>query len=140
MAIEISNALTITDEIIKRLEKETLRDRILIIKLFGFLEKGKTSDIDFARLEHYAKKQGAYVFLKSTAKLQIAEQEVTFDFTDTQDMEQQIVHTFEEKHPNPLNNYIAPLLKSLHVEKGEDEKSSVFEERFIAEARRTLSL
>lgn len=140
MAIEISNALTITDEIIKRLEKEVLRDRILIIKLFGFLEKGKTSDIDFAKLEHYAKKQGAYVFLKSTAKLQMAEQEVTFDLSDTQDMEQQIVHKFEEGHPNPLNSYIFPLLRSLQMEKGEDEKSSVFEERLVAEARRTLSL
>lgn len=140
MAIEISNALTITDEIIKRLEKEVLRDRILIIKLFGFLEKGKTSDIDFAKLEHYAKKQGAYVFLKSTAKLQMAEQEVTFDLSDTQDMEQQIVHKFEEGHPNPLNSYIFPLLRSLQMEKGEDERSSVFEERLVAEARRTLSL
>ncbi len=140
MTIEITNALIVTEEILKRLEKESLRDKILIVKLYGFLEKGKTSDIDFTKIESYAKKQGAYVFLKSTTKLQMAEQEITFDFSDTQDMEQQIIHKFEEGHPNALNAYIFPLIKSLQIEKGEDEKSSVFEERLIAENRKILTL
>lgn len=140
MTVEITNALTVTEEILKRLEKENLRDRILIVKLFGFLEKGKTSDIDFTKLENYAKKQGAYVFLKSTAKLQVAEQEITFDFSDTVDMEQQIINKFEESHPSPLNAYIFSLVKSLQMEKGEDEKSAVFEERLVAEARKIIEL
>ncbi len=140
LTIEITNALTVTEEILKRLEKEQLRDRILIIKLYGFLEKGKTSDIDFTRLENYAKKQGAYVFLKSTAKLQVAEQEITFDFSDTQDMEQHIIHKFVEGHPSALNPYIFPLIRSLQIEKGEDEKSLVFEERLVTETRKILSL
>ena len=140
MTIEITNALRVTEEILKRLEKESLRDKILIVKLYGFLEKGKTSDIDFTKIENYAKKQGAYVFLKSTTKLQMAEQEITFDFSDTQDMEQQIIHKFEEGHPNSLNTYIFPLIKTLQMEKGEDEKSSVFEERLIAENRKILTL
>ena len=140
MTIEITNALRVTEEILKRLEKESLRDKILIVKLYGFLEKGKTSDIDFTKIENYAKKQGAYVFLKSTTKLQMAEQEITFDFSDTQDMEQQIIHKFEESHPNSLNTYIFPLIKTLQMEKGEDEKSSVFEERLIAENRKILTL
>ncbi len=140
MTIEITNALTVTEEILKRLEKENLRDRILIIKLYGFLEKGKTSDIDFTKLENYAKKQGAYVFLKSTAKLQMAEQEITFDFSDTLDMEQHIIRKFEEGHPSALNAYIFPLVKSLQIEKGEDEKTAVFEERLVAETRKILGL
>src|SRR3989344_4832491 len=45
LAIESSNALTLTDEIIKRLGSESLQDKIVIIKLYGFLEQGKTSDI-----------------------------------------------------------------------------------------------
>ena len=140
MTIEITNALTVTEEILKRLEKETLRDRIIIVKLYGFLEKGKTSDIDFTKLEAYAKKQGAYVFLKSTTKLQVAEQEITFDFSDTHDMEHQIIRKFEEGHPNVLNTHIISLLRSLQIEKGEDEKSAVFEERLITETRKILSL
>ena len=140
MTIEITNALTVTEEILKRLEKETLRDRIIIVKLYGFLEKGKTSDIDFTKLEAYAKKQGAYVFLKSTTKLQVAEQEITFDFSDTHDMENQIIRKFEEGHPNVLNTHIISLLRSLQIEKGEDEKSAVFEERLITETRKILSL
>ena len=140
MTIEITNALTVTEEILKRLEKETLRDRIIIVKLYGFLEKGKTSDIDFTKLEAYAKKQGAYVFLKSTTKLQVAEQEITFDFSDTHDMENQIIRKFEEGHPNVLNTHIISLLRSLQMEKGEDEKSAVFEERLVTETRKILSL
>src|SRR3989338_706282 len=140
MTIEITNALTVTEEILKRLEKETIRDRIIIVKLYGFLEKGKTSDIDFTKLEAYAKKQGAYVFLKSTTKLQVAEQEITFDFSDTHDMENQIIRKFEEGHPNVLNTHIISLLRSLQMEKGEDEKSAVFEERLVTETRKILSL
>lgn len=140
LAVEITNALTATEDIIKRFEKETTKDSIVILKLFGFLEKGKTSDIDFTKLENHAKKQGAYVLLKSTSKVQMAEQEILVDIADTGDMEQQIIKKFEETHPNPLNPFIFPLLKSLQIEKAEDEKSIVFEERLIAEARKIIEV
>ena len=140
LTVEVTNALTATEEIIARLSKEALKGAIIILKLYGFLEKGKTSDIDFTKIENYVRKQGAYVFLKSTTKLQVAEQEITLDLSDTPDMEQQIIRKFEEGHPSPLNSLISPLLKSLQIEKGEDEKISVFEERLVSESRRIIGI
>ncbi len=140
LTVEITDALTGTEVILKSLQQENVRDKIVILKLFGFLEKGKTSNIDFSKIENYLSKQGAYVFLKSTAKLQIAEQEITIEVADTEDMEQQIIQKFEESNPSTLNALVSPLLRSLQIEKGEDEKSAVFEERLLAEARRILNL
>ena len=140
LTLEITNALTITDEILKRLEHETLRDRIVILKLYGFLEKGRSSDIDFTKIENAVRKQGAYVFLKSTTKLQMAEQELMIELSDNTDIEQQIISKYAESHPSPFNPLIFPLLKSLQMEKGEEEKSAVFEERLISETRKIVNL
>ena len=140
LAVEITDAFAGTDAIIKRLQEEAVRDKVVILKLYGFLEKGKTADIDFAKIENYLVKQGAYVLLKSTAKLQTAEQELTIEVSDAGDMEQQIIQRFEESNQDPLNQIIFPLLRSLQVEKGEEEKSAVFEERLLSEARKILSV
>ena len=46
---------------------------MIILKLSGVLEKGKTADIDFSKIEKFVKEQGAYVLLKSTTHLHAAE-------------------------------------------------------------------
>lgn len=140
LAIEVTDALTATDEIIAKLDKESVRDTIVILKIYGFLERGKTTDIDFAKIENYTLKRGAYVFLKSTTKLAVAEHEITIDVSDSLDMEQQIIKKYEESNPSPLNPLVSPLFKSLQVEKAEDEKSLVFEERLVSEVRKIMSL
>src|SRR3989344_1353386 len=140
LAIESSNALTLTDEIIKRLGSESLQDKIVIIKLYGFLEHGKTSDIDFSRIEDYVKKQGVYVLLKSTAKLQVAEQEILIDLSDSVNIEEHILKKFSDSNPGKFNDLIFPLFKSLQIDKGEDEKSAVFEDRLLTEVRKILQI
>ncbi len=140
LAIESSNALTLTDEIIKRLGSESLQDKIVIIKLYGFLEQGKTSDIDFSRIEDYVKKQGVYVLLKSTAKLQVAEQEILIDLSDSVNIEEHILKKFSDSNPSKFNDLIFPLFKSLQIDKGEDEKSAVFEDRLLTEVRKILQI
>jgi len=140
ITLEISNSLKATEDILKLLENEDILDKIIILKLQGFLEIGKTSDIDFTKIENYTKQKGAYVLLKSTSKLQMTEKEVIIDFNDSSEIEVQIAKKFEDSNPHKLNFLISPLMKSLQIEKTEDEKSAVFEERLVSETRKVLNI
>jgi DNA repair protein SbcD/Mre11 len=137
---EIKNALVATEEIISSLDKENLQDRIVIIKLSGLIEKGKSSDIDFNKIEAFIKNKRAYVLLKSTSKLFASESDVKFESLDSLHYEEQIIKSFEEKNPNKFNKFIPQLIKALQIDKSDDEKNSVFEERLISESKKILNL
>jgi hypothetical protein len=137
-SLEIKDALSATNEILNSLEKENLKDKIVILKLKGILENGKVSDINFFKIEQYIKKKGAYVFLKNTSNLISSEQEILIEFSDTQDLEKRIIEEFEKNHAHKLNSLIFPLFKTLQMEKKEEEKADVFEDRLISEIKKFL--
>lgn len=139
-SLEIKNSLSATDQIIEMFDKETISDKIVILRLYGVLETGKISDIDFHKIEASLKKRGCYVFLKSTSKLHIAESDLKIDLGDSITLESQIINKFQENNPHKFNQLIESLMKSLQIEKNDDEKSQVFEERIISEAKKTLSI
>lgn len=138
--LEVKDALRATDEIIASLEKENLYDTIVIVKLYGLLEKGKLSDIDFSKIEAHVKKNNAFVLLKSTSKIHMPDSELKFDILDSGNLEQEIVKKFENTNPGKFNFFIDPLMKALQVEKQDDEKTSIFEERILAEAGKILKI
>ncbi|MDP1695901.1 MAG: DNA repair exonuclease [archaeon] len=137
---EAKNAFNATEEILALLEKEEPKDKIIILKLFGVLEKGKITDIDFLKIESYLKKRGAFFFLKSTSKLFFPESEFKLDVIDSSNLETEIIKNFEQTNPSKFNYFIPDIMKSLQSERKEDEKSSVFEERLLSEMRRILKL
>lgn len=138
--IEIKNAVLATQEILAQLEKENIKDKILILKLFGIIEQGRVSDIDFQQIEAFAKKQQVYSFLKTTTKLHISESEISMDFLDSANLESQIIKRFEENNPGKYNQYIPSLIKALQIERIDDEKISIFEDRLISETRKILEI
>jgi DNA repair protein SbcD/Mre11 len=138
--IEIKDGLIATDEIIAILDKEEIADKIVVLKLSGTIQKGKLSDINFSKIEAYLKKRGAYTFLKSTSKLNTPDQEIKIDFNDIQNIESQIIKRFEENHVSKFNGLIESLIKSLQIEKLEDEKIAIFEDRLVSELRKVLSI
>jgi DNA repair exonuclease SbcCD nuclease subunit len=138
--INVTNALSAAEDIISRLSASNLSDKIVILKLFGVLEKGKLSDIDFKRVESEARKNGAYAFLKSTTKLLLYQPELKADNLDASQLESQIVRNYEEKNPGRFNIFIKSLSQALQAEKLEDEKSAIFEERLVSEAKKALNL
>lgn len=138
--IEIKDALTSTEKIINRIEKYNLRDKIIILKLFGILEKGKTSDVNFRKIESLAKERGAFAILKKTTKLHIPEPEIKINIVDAENLEKHIIKKFEESHPNKFNYLISDLMRLLQLEKLDDEKSLIFEERLISESKKVLNL
>jgi len=137
---EVKNALNATEEILDNLKKQNLRDKIIILKLYGILEVGKSSDIDFLKIENYLKNEGAYVMLRSTTKLHLSEAEVKIEAIDSMQLETEIIKKFEESNPNKFNPLIPSLIKALQLEKVEDEKLSIFEERLLSETKKILQL
>ena len=138
--LEVKNALNTTEEILSILKKERIANKIIIIKVHGILEVGKSSDIDFVKIENYLKNEGAYVMLKSTSRLQLFESEINIDILDSAQFETEIIKKFEEINPNKFNHTINSLIKALQLDKIEDEKLSNFEERLISETKKILPI
>lgn len=137
---EVKNALNATEEIINLIKKQNVRDKIVILKLFGVLEVGKSSDIDFMKIENHLKSEGAYVLLKSTTKLHLSESEVKVEVLDSTQLETEIIKKFEESNPNKFNPLLSSLIKALQLEKIEDEKLSIFEDRLLSETKKILQI
>jgi DNA repair protein SbcD/Mre11 len=136
---EITDALSGTDEVIEELKKHDLKDKILILRVYGSLLRGKTSDINFKDIEDFAKDNGAYVVLKNSSRLQSQESEIRFEIK-SEDIEGEIMSRFQEENPGKFNEFIPQLVHFLQVDKKEEEKAAVFGERIFSEAKRIFGI
>ena len=135
-----SDTLRATDELLSLLEKEQIKDKIVLLKLAGIIEHGRISDIDFAKIENYTKEKGAYILLKNTSRLSLIEQELQLEAIDTEDIELQAIKRFEDTNQTKFNYLIHPLIRVLQLEKNDEERSSIFEERLLSEAKKTIGI
>jgi len=138
--IEIDNAFDAAEKIIFELEKENLKDKIVMLKIRGMLKNGKIGDIKFSKVEDYIKKKEAFVLLKSTSNMHVGDLEIGGDCLDSINLENEIIKKFEESNPNENNEKIPLLIKILQSEKLEGEKAVLFEERISSEIRRMFQL
>jgi len=138
--MEISDALNATEKILSELEKIQVKDKIVILRLSGVIEKGKISDINFTKIERHLKGKEAYVFLKSISNLHFADSDIKIDFLDSSAIEGQIINKFQEANPSKFNNLIEPLIRALQIDKLEDERSAVFEERLVSESKKIFQI
>jgi hypothetical protein len=92
--IEIMNALNSADKIINELGKRELKDKIVLLKLHGKLNQGKTSDINFPAVDNFVKSKEAYCLLKSTSKLIIEEPEIKIEIEDMDKLEEEIIKKY----------------------------------------------
>lgn len=137
---EIKNAFDAASNMLLELDKHSLEDKIIILKVHGILETGKASDIDFKKIESYLQSKKCYSFLKSATRLHLPDSEIKIEFADSPDMEADIIKIFEEKNNSKFNPLINQLIKVLQVERKEDERTAVFEERLLSESRRAFGL
>lgn len=135
--LEINNALRATEDIITLLKKENLKDKIIVIRLSGMLESGKISDVDFQRIEQYARENMALAVLKSTNKLLIEDFEKE-NMEISENIESEIIDGFIKKNQNKFSGIVPELMKTLAIEKNEDETALTFEDRLFSEARNLL--
>lgn len=138
--LEVKNASEVKNTLINEIEKTVIKDKIVILKLFGVIASGRISDIDFSELERYVKSLGAYCFLKNTSRLYSTESSVRSLAIDSEKLESQIIKSFVEEHPGKFNDLIPGLIRSLQISREEDEKNSNFEERLLSETKKVIGI
>jgi DNA repair exonuclease SbcCD nuclease subunit len=138
--IFLENGLTATEKIISEMDKLNLKDKILLLKLKGILKQGKTGDIRFNEIEDFVKKKEAYSFLRNTSSLEAMESEVIIENKNTDNIEEEIINEFKNKNPADFNKELSRIIDALAIEKNEDEKSAIFELRFLEELKKILNL
>jgi len=144
MQVDIDNGLTATQKIISEIDKHSLNDKIALLKLKGVMKTGKAGDINFKEIEDFIQKKGAYVFLRNMSSLKLESQEFASAENDEENIEKVEERIFKEfSNKNQKNNftrYLPTLMSALSMEKAEDEKAMIFEERLLSELRGILEM
>lgn len=138
--IEINNALLANESIIKRLSEKNLKDKIVLLKLKGRIEKGKISNINFLEIENFVKSKEGYSLIRSISQLVTEDLTLITESEDIEGIEEEIIKSYCEDNPSQFNRHITSLMKSLDIDKQEDEKSTIFLSRLFSELNKLLSL
>lgn len=140
--IEIENALTATEKIISEIEKRDIEGKIVLLRLRGFLETGKNSDIKFSQIEEAVKRKNAYFFLRNTHELKSKEADFELEIGRAEDavkIEEEIIKSYSAQNDSYLNRHIPQLISILSTEKQEGETTESFTERLLEESRKALN-
>ena len=141
--IEMDDGLTATQKIISELDKLNLVDKIVLLKLTGVLTQGKTGDIHFNEIEEFIKKKEAYVSLRNISSVQVKEggfETTSFPTENVENVERRIMGEYSQKNPGDFTKHLPQLMTALSIEKNEDEKSFLFEDRLLSELKNILKL
>jgi DNA repair protein SbcD/Mre11 len=138
ITVEVSDGLIATEQIISELNKIDLEDKLILLRIKGELQRGKTSDIKFQKIEDFVKERGAYFLLKNTHNLSTKQVDIDVDIKEDADVEKETIIKFSEENISDFNVLIPELIEALSKEKQEDEKNEVFNNRILDETRRVL--
>jgi DNA repair protein SbcD/Mre11 len=141
--IGIDDGLSATQKIISELDKSNLRDKIVLLKLKGILKQGKTGDIHFNEIEEFVKKKEAYVFLKNISSIKVQESDFSMESLpseNVENIERRILGEYSKKNPGDFTKHLPQLMTALSIEKNEDEKSVIYEDRLLSELKNILKL
>lgn len=130
--IEIKEPSAFIDTVRKTLEAVEVKDKIVIARLQGYFENGLPTDLRLNDLELLARKNGAYAILKNMANLRSAEASLVIE-SSGDELEDVLITKFKEEHASGYNVLIEPLLHALEIERKEEEKAALFEDRLVEE-------
>lgn len=140
LELEIDDGLGATEKIIEGIDRLNLKDKIFLLKLKGSLKKGKSGDIKFNEIEEFVQKKGAYCFLRNISSIINREEDIEVNIQDVENIEDEIFKDYSLKNPHDFNKFLPELLRTLSIEKNEDEKNSIFEDRLLADLKVALNL
>ena len=80
------------------------------------------------------------VLLKSTSQLKTEETEIEIETGDIEKIEENILGSFVKDNPSKFNSFLPSLMNSFSLEKQEDEKKIIFENRLLSEIKKILNL
>ena len=141
--IKIDSGLTATQKIISEFDKFNLKDKIVLLKLKGILMQGKTGDIRFNEIEEFIKRKEAFTFLRNISSITTQDSEFEMELLQSDNIdniEHQIIDEYSRKNPANFNKYLPQLMTALSLEKNEDEKSIIYEERLLSELKNILDV
>lgn len=129
------------------IKKHNLKDKIVLLRLYGKLKFGKVTDIDFKELFKKIYDQNAYFILKNTSKLTSEEfEEIKLESKNIESLEEEIVREhLGQVRISGFNNekeleLSMQLLYLLNSEKHEGEKLSDYESRIKKDIDKILDL
>ncbi|MEM4330815.1 MAG: exonuclease SbcCD subunit D [Candidatus Pacearchaeota archaeon] len=138
LELEIDNGLTATQKIINSIDKLNLKDKIFLLKLKGTIKVGTSGDIKFNEIENFIKAKGAYSFLRNISSLINEEKEISIKIEDNSNLEEAIIKKYVEESKESFSKIAPLLINALSIEKNEDEKNNIFEERLMSELKKIL--
>lgn len=141
--MEIDDAFLATQKIIQHLDEKDLKDKIVLLKLFGILKKGKNSDINFQEIEAFLQNKKVYSFLKNTSKLEqekTGELKIDIQSKEVEKIEEILIKKYYDENPSEFNHLIFQLMESLNLEKQEAETNLTFEKRLLGELNKILNI
>jgi hypothetical protein len=136
--IEIKNASLATGQIISEIEKRDIEDKIVLLRIKGILETGKTSDIKFAQIEEAVKRKNAYFLLRNTHELKTKEVELEVEVQETDNIEEETIKVYSDKNDSDFNKVIPQLMSALSTEKQDGETTENFTNRLLEESKKIL--
>ena len=133
----------VNDQCYKILEKEMLRDNIIMLRISGVLEEGNPGDIDFNRISNNFINNGVYAVLRNSSKLStkaFEELKVEVKSEKVEDVEEEILKKNLSETDILTKETVESLIKILDTEKLEGEKITDFEKRILQEAKEVLNI
>jgi hypothetical protein len=139
ISLELTNTITATELIMSELNKHNLTDKIILLRLSGKFNEGKISNIKFDEIEQFAKDKGAYILIKNISKLSIEESAINIEVKDMHEVEDKMIGEYFDKTPEKFRDKIPAMIKALSIEKQEDEKNLIFNDRLFEELEKILN-
>lgn len=136
--IEVKNSLLATEQIISEIEKRDIEDKIVLLRIRGFLETGKASDIKFSQIEDMIQRKNAYFLLINTHELKTKETELAIEVKETENIEEETIKIYSEQNHSDFNKDINQLMNTLSTEKQEGETTESFTGRLLDESKQIL--
>lgn len=138
--LEIKNTIRATEQILSELEKYDVKDKVILLRLHGLLENGKTSDIKFLQIEESLKKKGAYFLLRNTHDLKLKETGLETEIQETENIEEESIKKYSEQNPSTFNRMISQIMNAFSIEKQDGETVENFTIRLMEETKKIFSI
>jgi DNA repair protein SbcD/Mre11 len=138
--IELTDTINATEKIMSEINQRNIEDSIVLLRVRGNLDTGKHSDIKFQEIEEITRQKGAYFFLKNTHDLKTKEVQIDIEVKDSENIEDATIEEYTKENPSEFNILIQDLMGAFSLEKIEDEKNIIFEDRLFSEAKKILNL
>ncbi len=139
------NSISLKQKIMDLAEKESLNNKIVALKLYGVLENGKISDIDFDAIDSFFESKKIYCLIKNISGLETKEFNIRAKENSGKTVEEveknSVENAIEQKVLTADNQQLFEnLMKILDVEKVEGETNDVFSNRITTDVVLALNL